>query len=410
MTATRDLDLVIRAWLDLMPDEAPDRVIESVLDGIELTPQTRRSRARAATRLVLVPALAAAAVIVLAAGSIAFLQAFPNIALPPATALPAISPASPGTPPSSAASPVPGRSPRSSSAQLQPGEPWILYVGEPPGTPGLYLARPDASGLHRIAWDVSGEIGEPAWFANGNEIAFVLNGRTPAGSIWQLSADGSSLRRLYDAGDDCPAGLSGPGLSPDGWRAAFVCRARLSSSLHLLDIASGAVSELTSVTEPEMLVGPPDWSPDGATIAFEIVAHDPSDPTTVTGSLIATIAPAGGAPQRITAFDSNAAYPDWSRDGKRLSFNTYDLREVRGYRHGAYIATMAADGSGVRQLTDDGFLYRAGEARWLPDGASLLAVTLTHSTPPELVHVDAETGAVVQIGLNGRMPAPRPLP
>ena len=42
MTANRDLDPTILAWLDLVPDEAPDRVVDGVLQAVATTPQVRR--------------------------------------------------------------------------------------------------------------------------------------------------------------------------------------------------------------------------------------------------------------------------------------------------------------------------------------------------------------------------------
>ena len=39
MTESRNPDRLIRAWLDLMPDEAPDRVVSAVLQAVEATPQ-----------------------------------------------------------------------------------------------------------------------------------------------------------------------------------------------------------------------------------------------------------------------------------------------------------------------------------------------------------------------------------
>jgi hypothetical protein len=41
MTTNRDFDRITRAWLDLMPDEAPDRTIAAVLQAIETSPQVR---------------------------------------------------------------------------------------------------------------------------------------------------------------------------------------------------------------------------------------------------------------------------------------------------------------------------------------------------------------------------------
>jgi YVTN family beta-propeller protein len=42
MTTDRDFDRLARAWLELGPDEAPDRVIAAVLQASEVTPQVRR--------------------------------------------------------------------------------------------------------------------------------------------------------------------------------------------------------------------------------------------------------------------------------------------------------------------------------------------------------------------------------
>ena len=44
MTALDDFDRISRAWLDLMPDEAPDRAIDAVLRAVATTPQVRRWR------------------------------------------------------------------------------------------------------------------------------------------------------------------------------------------------------------------------------------------------------------------------------------------------------------------------------------------------------------------------------
>ena len=42
MTTERDFDRLARAWLELGPDEAPDRVVAAVLQAAETTPQVRR--------------------------------------------------------------------------------------------------------------------------------------------------------------------------------------------------------------------------------------------------------------------------------------------------------------------------------------------------------------------------------
>jgi hypothetical protein len=65
MTAHRDPDRVVRAWLELMPDEAPYRTVAAVLQAVEATPQARRPilrgprRSTTMYRLSLIAAVAA---------------------------------------------------------------------------------------------------------------------------------------------------------------------------------------------------------------------------------------------------------------------------------------------------------------------------------------------------------------
>ena len=70
MTTDRDFDRLARAWLDLMPDEAPDRTVAAVLQAVETTPQVRRPIRwltwRSSTMNRLPIALGAAAVVVVA--------------------------------------------------------------------------------------------------------------------------------------------------------------------------------------------------------------------------------------------------------------------------------------------------------------------------------------------------------
>ena len=70
MTTNRDPDRILRAWLDLMPDEAPDRVLSAVAQATETTPQVRRPLGLVVRRFPqmnrLSIAIAAAAVLVVA--------------------------------------------------------------------------------------------------------------------------------------------------------------------------------------------------------------------------------------------------------------------------------------------------------------------------------------------------------
>jgi hypothetical protein len=71
MTTNRDFDRTVRAWLDLMPAEAPDRTIESVLQAVATAPQVRQPWRRLPWRFPnMNRALLAAAVVGVAAVAI----------------------------------------------------------------------------------------------------------------------------------------------------------------------------------------------------------------------------------------------------------------------------------------------------------------------------------------------------
>ena len=76
MTTDHDFDRLARAWLDLGPDEAPDRVIATVLQAAETMPQVRRPirwpvwRDFDMTRLPIFAVTAAAVLVVLVGGAL----------------------------------------------------------------------------------------------------------------------------------------------------------------------------------------------------------------------------------------------------------------------------------------------------------------------------------------------------
>jgi Tol biopolymer transport system component len=72
-----------------------------------------------------------------------------------------------------------------------------------------------------------------------------------------------------------------------------------------------------------------------------------------------TINPDGTGARQITHLtDSDAAWPAWSPDGTRITFE-------RGFENHAGIYTMNADGTNLRSLTPRGL---NGEPTWSPDG------------------------------------------
>ena len=86
MTTEREFDQIARAWLELSPNEAPDRTIAAVLDVVATTPQVRtwRSVHRRAPFMnrQLVAAVVAAGLIVVVGGGIWISRPGPNVGGP----------------------------------------------------------------------------------------------------------------------------------------------------------------------------------------------------------------------------------------------------------------------------------------------------------------------------------------
>ena len=207
------------------------------------------------------------------------------------------------------------------------------------------------------------------------------------------------------------AAVCAPAVCPDrtGHRMGRDCRllvARLPApaTIRILDLSDRTITDLVVLKAPESLDSPPRWSPDGTTIAFDILLAGDRD--LAAGSLIATVPAAGGGDARITSFELFAAYPDWSPDGGRLAYNTYSLTSVQLPPNSA-IRTVRPDGSDPRTVTPTASRLRLGEARWSSDGTELFGVAIVHGTSPRLTRINASTGTVTVLDIAGREPAPR---
>lgn len=115
MTSERDFDRIARAWLELGPAEAPERVVAAVLQAVEAEPQPRRGFLRPTrrtfqmNRLPMAAAIAAALVVVIGGGAILLNGSGPSSTvggsatpttssvISPSPAPPKATPASPGT-------------------------------------------------------------------------------------------------------------------------------------------------------------------------------------------------------------------------------------------------------------------------------------------------------------------------
>jgi hypothetical protein len=111
MTSSRDFDRLARAWLELGPTEAPDRVVAAVLQAAETTPQVRRPFRRSFWRSfhmnrLSIAAVAVAIVAVIGGGIILTRGGDQGIGGPAASPPPTVAPSASAAP-SAAALPAP---------------------------------------------------------------------------------------------------------------------------------------------------------------------------------------------------------------------------------------------------------------------------------------------------------------
>lgn len=192
----------------------------------------------------------------------------------------------------------------------------------------------------------TGQVTFPSWSPDGKAIAFGVGsyfaGHEKPAAVAIVNADGTGFRNLTDG----PGNAGFPSWSPDGKRIVYRV-AGAEQGLRIKSLEDGKVVKLT--TEYDNF---PAWSPKGDLIDFTSFRGGDFE--------IYTIRPDGSGVRRLTQTGGNDAHGIWSPDGEWIVFSSSRLgwkdEALVGYSgpqpYGELFA-MHADGSGVRQLTDN---------------------------------------------------------
>lgn len=121
-----------------------------------------------------------------------------------------------------------------------------------------------------------------------------------------------------------------------------------------------------AIIPPEWVESAPTWSPDGTKIAFVRASED------ACGGDVYVVGSRGGKPRRVTSVADpetgrGALEPAWSPDGRRIAFS------VSGFLIGTAcseeeLATVAADGTGLRTIASGIGTDTESCHSWSPDG------------------------------------------
>jgi hypothetical protein len=149
----------------------------------------------------------------------------------------------------------------------------------------LWSAKQNGSVAELLYADSFNYLSFARYSPDGSQIAFIKipDTQTPftVGELWVMASDGSNPRKLADA--DAGHGYAA-NWSPDGTRIAFVVRENqdderadrsseaLISNIYIVNIQSGVLTQITHLEEGRAET--PFWSPDGNTLAFNVVIND----------------------------------------------------------------------------------------------------------------------------------------
>jgi dipeptidyl aminopeptidase/acylaminoacyl peptidase len=248
------------------------------------------------------------------------------------------------------------------------GQGSIWVVSASGGSPHRLTNAPAGGGDPRQATDRG-----PRWSPDGRWILF-QSGRRGVNSLLVVSADGNTTSFLTSAKDEAEDGR----WSPDGDEIVYVTREKeyFSGRINLLkfDAHSGQ-----PIGEPVVLyTAPVDrgggwairgavWSPDGKTLAT-VLQNSGWDH-------LYLLSPKGGEPKQITDGSFEDVDPQWSPDGKSLSFLS-----SRGLLEANNLWVIPASGGEAHQVTKFDTPGINSDPQWAPDSKSIY---FNHQSPVE---------------------------
>ncbi|MGC8743743.1 MAG: hypothetical protein ACP5T0_07690 [Verrucomicrobiia bacterium] len=176
-----------------------------------------------------------------------------------------------------------------------PGSMALVYNSYKSGFPDIYSHELN-TGVRKVIARYSGSNISPAVSPDGKRVAMILSkGGSP--NLYVANIDGSGLQRLTSTRE----GESSPCWSPDGKTICFASRAGGAAALYTIPSTGGQMKRLQTIGA--INATEPDWSPDGTMIAF----------TAQMGGFQICIVPATGGEAKILTSGADPSWAPNSR-------------------------------------------------------------------------------------------------
>ena len=190
----------------------------------------------------------------------------------------------------------------------------------------LYVMNDDGSGKRKLTKNTTTYDSRPRWSPDGRQIVFsryMKKDKMHSSELFIINVDGTDLQRLTDNN----ASDSYPSWSPDGTQIAFSSSRSGHREVHVMDLVTRTVSQLTFAENHQSSTAP-DFSPDGTQITFERFSGIPKGPGVGFVGKKVYVMSADGQHQRPLqdwrVHDPAGTMqfePRWSPNGQRILFD-----------------------------------------------------------------------------------------
>ena len=198
----------------------------------------------------------------------------------------------------------------------------IVFTSSRDSTREIYVMDDDGSNIQRLTDNQFFEKG-PVWSPNGKQIAFTrdieVDIKEKQFDIIVMDANGDNQRNITNH----PARDGSPTWSPDGQQIAFTSNRSGGNEIHIINIFSGRVEQLTDNRPVDGSSNDPSWSPDGRYIAYE-------QNTPRRGQTIYIIDLKREITKPLLPFEPSIMNnrPRWSPNGKYVLYHEISIEDV----------------------------------------------------------------------------------